>query len=164
MKRFDFVPLRFETLGRSGMVTNGHQVEPDARTLIQDLVTELNERFNQVDRNQAGRGHSISQTALVFETGSLARVPQLGDGVLFRFSAPKAATIPGFAGGYAGRIVVIQNTSTASYTIAHESQTALPEERVTARTAASLTVAAGGGLVLVYDSTTQRWIPVIGQL
>lgn len=161
--RYGFVPLRYETLGRSGMVTNGHAL-PDTRKVVEDLITEVNERFARIDREATGRGHSISQTALVFDTGNLAKSPALGTGVLFQLSAPKAATIPGFAGGYGGRIVVIQNTSPASYTIAHEGTTALPQERVTTRTGNALTLTAGGGLVLIYDDTTSRWIPVIGQL
>lgn len=134
------------------------------REVLADLIDDINTRFSELYGDATGRSQSISQTALVSVATGLAATPLLGVGVLFQLSATAAMTIPGFSGGYGGRVVVIQNTSSHTYTIAHESGTALPEHRVTSRTGASLTVAAGAGLVLVYDDTTSRWIPVCTQL
>lgn len=131
---------------------------------LSDLLDDINTRFEEVYNDATGRSQSISQTALTALAVGLADTPKLGAGVLFQLSATAALTIPGFAGGYGGRVVVIQNTSAYSYTIAHESGTAEAAHRVTTRTGASLTVAADAGLVLVYDDVTSRWIPVCTQL
>lgn len=155
MSRRQYDPIRFDDL---------RATEDDPIDLLNDLIIEINERFEVVYADATGRGASVSQTALTFTSTNLAAVPQLGAGVLFQLSAIKNATIPGFAGGYGGRVVVIQNTSIFSYTIAHESTTALPEERVTTRTGSSLTIAADGGLVLCYDDVISRWIPVCAQV
>lgn len=128
------------------------------------LVDDLNDRFEVLYSDATGQSQSISQTALTFDSGELASTPLLGAGVVFQLSAPTAATIPGFAGGYGSRVVVIQNTSHLSYTIPHECTTALENHRVTTRTGASLTITAGSGLVLIYDDVTSRWLPVCTQL
>lgn len=136
----------------------------DLKDVLFDLIDDINSNFDEAASTATGRGTTISQSALSFVNGELAVPPVLTTGVLFQLSAAQAATIPGFGGGYGGRVVVIHNTSAYTYTIAHESGTALPTERVTTRTGASLTIAANNGLVLIYDDTTSRWIPVCNQV
>lgn len=131
---------------------------------LAQLVDDINDRFEALYAGATGQSESISQTALHFDSGELATTPMLGAGVVFQLSAPTAATIPGFAGGYGGRVVVIQNRSHLSYTIPNECTTALEAHRVTTRTGADLTITTGSGLVLVYDDVTSRWIPVCTQL
>lgn len=163
-KRRSLTPIRFEQLVRGSTQDARGRVVVDTTEMMKELITEINERFEILADDATGRGASTSQSALTFVSGELAQVPVLGSGVLFQFSSQKNATIPGFAGGYDGRVVVIQNTGTFTYTIAHESQSALPAERVTARTGASPTLAANGGLVLIYNGVTSRWLPIGAQL
>lgn len=145
-------------------ITADGRTPPDLHKILSDLVEDINDRFEALHNTATGRSESITQTALTTHTTGLATTPQLGVGVLFQLSAASALTIPGFAGGYGGRVVVIQNTSAYTYTLAHESGTAQAEHRITSRTGASLTVAADAGIVLVYDDQTKRWIPVCNQL
>lgn len=136
----------------------------DIKDILADLIDDINAQLEEVSNPATGRGGGTANITLSFSSGELAVVPALTRGVLFRISAVQAATIPGFAGGYGGRVVVIQNVSAASYTIAHESTTALDVERVTTRTGSALTLASGAGVVLTYDDATSRWIPVCTQL
>lgn len=136
----------------------------DVREALRNLIVDLNDRFDQLSSNAVGISASISQTALTYTSGILANTPALGNSVLFQFSATQASIIPGFSGGYGGRLVVIQNTSSYTYTIAHESSSALDAHRITTRTKADLSVASGAGIVLLYDQATQRWLPVCTQL
>jgi len=136
----------------------------DVREAIRNLIADLNDRFDQLSSDAVGISASISQTALTYTSGALTNTPILGNSVLFQFSATQASIIPGFSGGYGGRLVVIQNTSSYTYTIAHESSSALDAHRITTRTKADLSVASGAGIVLLYDQATQRWLPVCTQL
>ena len=136
----------------------------DIKDILANLIDDINAQLEEVSNPATGRGGGTADLTLSFSSGELAIVPALTRGVLFRISSVKAATIPGFAGGYGGRVVVLQNVSAASYTIAHESTTALDVERVTTRTGSALTLASGAGVVLVYDDATSRWIPVCTQL
>lgn len=136
----------------------------DVREALRNLIADLNDRFDQLSSDAVGISASISQTALTYTSGILANTPALGNSVLFQFSATQASIIPGFSGGYGGRLVVIQNTSSYAYTIAHESSSALAAHRITTRTKADLSVTSGAGIVLLYDQATQRWLPVCTQL
>lgn len=136
----------------------------DVRDVLLDFLDDVNARFEQVFGDVTGQGESISNTALTYHTGNLATTPALGTGVLFKLSATKNSTIPGFSGGYGGRIVVVQNTSAYTYTIPSECSSALPEHRLISRTGADLTMGSGSGLVLLYDNLQSRWTPVCSQL
>jgi len=136
----------------------------DIREALRNLITDLNDRFSQLSSDAVGISGSISQTSLTYTSGALTNTPTLGNSVLFQFSATQNSVIPGFNGGYGGRLVIIQNTSAYTYTIAHESGSALSTHRITTRTKADVSVVSGAGIVLLYDQATQRWLPVCTQL
>lgn len=136
----------------------------DVRDVLLDLLDDINARFESIYSDTTGQGDSISNTALTYSTGSLAATPALGTGVLFKLSATKNSTIPGFSGGYGGRVVVVQNSSAYTYTIPSECGSALPAHRLISRTGADVTMGSGSGLVLLYDNVQNRWTPVCAQL
>ena len=132
----------------------------DLKVLLTNFLKDVNGNFQALYDDTTGRGAASVAVSLSVVSG-LASAPLLESGVLFEFSAPVATTIPGFGGGYGGRVVVIKNTSTNTYTLAHESQSALPEERIKTRSGSAVTIAAGAAMALVYDDVAARWLPIV---
>jgi hypothetical protein len=132
----------------------------DLKVLLTNFLKDVNGNFQTLYDESTGRGAaSVAQSLVV--TSGLASAPLLQSGVLFEFSAPVATTIPGFGGGYGGRVVVIKNTSTNTYTLAHESRSALPEERIKTRSGSAVTIAGGAAMALIYDDVQSRWLPIV---
>lgn len=163
--RYSYDPIKFGELD-AGIAPNlGDRPQPpDPVELIKDLINEINERFETLSAGKTGRPIDATQPALTFVSTNLTAVVNLGSGVWFDSTAPKAASIPGFTGGYGGRVVVFHNGSDFTYTIIHECTSVLEQYRVKSRTATSITVTTGNALVMVYDDAQQRWIPVSTQV
>lgn len=163
--RYSYDPIKFAELDAGAVLgEGGRALPPDPTKLITNLITEINERFETLYSGKTGRAVDRTQAALTFQSGNLTTIVNLGSGVWFDSTAPKAASIPGFTGGYGGRVVVFHNGSDFTYTIIHECTTILDQHRVKSRTGASISLAAGNALVLIYDDVQERWIPIGTQL
>lgn len=163
-RRYAFDPIKFAELDTGISGPDSRVQAPDPVELIKSLINEINDRFELVYTGKTGRPLDRTQTALTFQSGALTTVVDLGGGVWFDSTAPKAASIPGFTGGYDGRLVVFSNGSAFTYTILHECTSVLAQFRVKTRTAASLSLTTGNALVLLYDEFQQRWLPIGTQL
>jgi len=70
-------------------------------------------------------------------------------------------TINGIQGGRNGRVLILDNSTGQSMTIANDSGVdATPANRIYTRTGTDVTTGTGGCVTLVYDSESSRWILV----
>lgn len=76
---------------------------------------------------------------------------------MVRFTAGSAVTLRGLAGGSLSRILIVLAAGAGNVTIANEATGSSAENRIVTGTGASVTVPAGAGAVLAYDSTSTRW-------
>lgn len=162
--RHSYDPIKFAELDTGVAGPDSRVQAPDPVELIKSLISEINDRFDLLYTGKAGRPLDRTQAALTFQSGELTTIVNLGTGIWFDSTAPKAASIPGFTGGYDGRIVVFYNGSAFTYTILHECTSVLAQYRVKARTAASISLTTGNALILLYDDRQQRWLPIGTQL
>jgi len=84
----------------------------------------------------------------------------IGGATSFRISTDAARNITGLTGGVDGKILVIRNIGAFTITFTHEDAASTAANRVTASTAASISLLANGCLILQYDATASRWFDV----
>ncbi len=72
-----------------------------------------------------------------------------------RLTGAGAKTIQGIVAD--NKILILQNTVAATLTIANENGSATAGNRIITGTGASLVIAEGGSVTLIYDSTASRW-------
>lgn len=93
-------------------------------------------------------------------TGTLNNVATTSSGQwasLLLFSGAGSVTLNGLASGAAGRILTIKKTGTGTLTIANEAGASTGINRLNTPNSANITLANGRSVVLIYNSTAQRW-------
>lgn len=81
----------------------------------------------------------------------------VGDGTMFRLSSDASRNITGIAGGADGRIIYLFNVGAQDIVLTNADAASAEANRILTGTGASVTVAANGQAVLVYDGTSSRW-------
>lgn len=84
----------------------------------------------------------------------------IGSQSSFRMSSDASRNITGFTGGVDGKILIIRNVGAQNIVFTHEDTNSVAANRITCSTAANITIAANGVIMLQYDSTASRWFDI----
>ncbi len=85
----------------------------------------------------------------------------VGNFSFIRITGPSGVfTITGISGGSDGKVIILYNTTGQNMTIAHDSASSQPANRIYTMTGANVTSTGQATAMFVYDTTASRWIMV----
>lgn len=123
---------------------------------VNQLVRAINTRFEKVAPSLASQ--PVNHSLVIGATNGIAANFPIGRGTWFRISAPSAVTLTGIAGGFDGRIIVLENLSQVTITLAHQSTSSVAVNRFYLRGLADITLTSGNAIAFVYDGVLQYWL------
>jgi len=142
-------------------------------TVVNHTIDDIGDIVDIVDTAQrvelaiSPSGQVYSQVNVVFKQGDITLVNgnnnniTIGDATFLRIAGLTGVfDINGIAGGVAGRMIVLFNTTAQNMTISNEDAGSEAGNRILTMTGGDLTSTGTGNCTLVYDATASRWIVI----
>lgn len=135
--------------------------EQRARTTIEERLSDLESSIYGL-RTTYGT-ISIGQETVTLANGANNNIAP-GYATFVRIAGPTAVfSITGILQGELGRLIMLRNTVGYAMTIANESGSSDAENRIITQTGSDFVTTTEGSVILVYDSTSERWILIASQ-